>query len=260
MSSNTQDGYLVNSLERGLEALLTFLNKPEMTFSEFSKASMLNKATAKRTLYTLEKNEFIKYNELNNSYSLGIRLFELGNIALQHFQLIKIAQPIMEKISKEVWETIILAQRVGNEQVYLYKLECEGTVHLQTLVGKRRTLYYGLGKTILAYMKPEEQLLSVPEIMPRHTIDTITERKPYLDALETIRLNGYGVDEEEYIEKVIGIGTPIFQNNNEVCGLIGVTGPNVRMTCEKRETVIKYLSKASDMISYHLKSGLEELV
>ena len=260
MTDKLQEGYLVNSLERGLEALLTFLGKPEMTFSEFARASMLNKATAKRTLYTLEKHEFIKFNEHRNTYSLGIRLFELGNAAFQNFQLLKIAQPFMEKISKELWETIILAQRVGHEQVYLYKIECEGTVHLQTLVGKRRPLYYGLGKTILAFMSPEEQAQIVPESIPSYTIGTVTDRNTFLQSLQEVRERGYGVDEEEYIEKVIGIGAPIFENKDVVCGLIGVTAPNVRMTCEKREIIVKYLVKASNSISYNLRNGLEQLV
>ena len=260
MSDITQEGYLINSLERGLSSLLTFLYQPEMTFSEFAKASDLNKATAKRVLYTLEKQEFVKYDPDKNVYSLGIRCFELGNITMQNFQLLKIAQPFMEKICKEVWETLILAQRVGNEQVYLYKIECEGTVHLETLVGRRRPLYYGLGKTILAYMDAEEQLSCVPKIIPSFTIETITDRDSFLGSLQDIRERGYGVDEEEYIDKVIGIAAPIFQKNNEVCGLIGVTAPNVRMTCEKREIVIKYLSKASKSISHNLRSGLEALV
>ena len=260
MSDKTQDGYLINSLERGLMALLTFLNEPEMTFSEFVKVANLNKATAKRVLYTLEKQEFIKYDPNKNTYSLGVRCFELGNVTVQNFQLLKIAQPFMEKISKEVWETIILAQRVGNEQVYLYKIEGEGTVHLETLVGKRRPLYYGLGKTILAYMKLEEQLSCVPETIPSFTIETITERDSFLNSLSEIRERGFGVDEEEFIEKVIGIAAPVFQKNNEVCGLIGVTAPNFRMTCEKRDIVVKYLIKASKTISYNLRNGLEALV
>ena len=237
MNDTSQDGYLINSLERGLTALLSFLNEPEMTFSEFAKNSDLNKATAKRVLYTLEKQEFVKYDSDKNVYSLGIRCFELGNITMQNFHLLKIAQPFMEKICKEVWETIILAQRVGNEQVYLYKIECEGTVHLETLVGKRRPLYYGLGKTILAYMKPEEQFSCVPEVIPSYTIETITERDKFLGSLQHIRDRGYGVDEEEYIDKVIGMAAPIFQKNSEVCGLIGVTAPNVRMTCEKEKSL-----------------------
>jgi DNA-binding IclR family transcriptional regulator len=256
----TQDSYLVNSLERGLEALLVFLGDSEMSFTEFVQASGLNKATAKRILYTLEKHEFVYYNEEKNIYKLGIKLFELGTSVLQQFQLLKIAQPFLEKISKGLCETVLLAQRVDHEQIYLYKIELEGSVHLPTLVGKRRPLYYGLGKNILAFLSDEDRSMCLPETMPGFTIATKTNRDVFLEDLEKIRMNGFGVDNEEYIENVVGIGVPIFKNKNTVCGLLGVTLPSNRHTCEKQNTVVNYLMKSGETISYKLRNGLEELV
>jgi IclR family KDG regulon transcriptional repressor len=260
MVTKTQDSYLVNSLERGLEALLLFQTNYEMSFSEFVLASGLNKATAKRILYTLESQEFVKYDEVKHKYVPGIKLFELGTLVLQHFQLLNIARPFMEKISQHICETVLLSQQLGHEQLYLSKIELEGSVRLPTLIGKRRPLYYGLGKAILAFLNDKDRAQYVPETLPCYTIATKINKDDFLSDLNTARDHGYAVDEEEYIENVIGIGAPIFKNGSTVCAVLGVTTPANRMTCEKRDLVVNYVTRYSETISNNLVHGLGELV
>jgi DNA-binding IclR family transcriptional regulator len=89
--------------------------------------------------------------------------------------------------------------------IYLAKTEGIGTVRLKTLVGRRRPLYYGLGKTILALMCDQDCENYLPDPIPSFTLNTITERSQFLQKLKMIREHGYAVDDEEYIERVVGI-------------------------------------------------------
>jgi len=252
MASRGDENYLVGGLERGLEALLAFIHQPEMSFSAFVKATGLNKATAKRILYTLEKNEFIRFSLATNTYSLGIKVFELGTVAAENNPLLKVARPYMESLCNQVNETVLMAKKVGCEQIYVHKIEGEGTVRLQTFIGHRRPLYYGLGKTILAFLPEDEQMRILPETIPYYRIKTLPFREQFLEELQQIRQRGYAVDNEEYIEGVIGIGFPLFRNEKEVIGLVGLVTPTKRMTCEKQELVVRLLGKASQVISRKL--------
>jgi len=220
MSTQANEIYNINSLERGLEALSGFLVQPEMSFSAFARACGLNKTSAKRILFTLEKVGFVKYNEDRNTYSLGVRIFELGAVVREHVALLKIARPYLESVYAEVKETTFVSQKVGYEQIYLEKIETQGTVHLPTFVGNRRPLYYGLGKVMLAFACDEEQLSCLPEVLPFYSLKTISERKSFLEELTKIREKGYAVDEEEYIEGVVGIGVPVFDSPNNVILLV----------------------------------------
>lgn len=252
MDSEHSTSYLVNSLDRGLAALLRFIDQPEMSFSEFMKGCDLNKATAKRTLFTLEHNQLIKYNPNRKTYELDLRAFELGTVAGENLDLLRVARPYMESICNQINETVILAQLAGEEQIYLHKIEGIGTVHLKTLIGYRRPLHYGLGKTILAYLDEDITHEHLPSELPTYSMKTITDREKYLEDIENIRQLGYGVDNEEFIDGVTGIGFPIFVNETEIYGLVGVVVPTPRMSCEKKELVIALLARASKAISMKL--------
>ncbi len=256
METKVQDSYLILSLHRGLEALLTFIPQNEMTFSAFMKTARMNKATAKRTLFTLQKSGFVQYDKVKGTYTLGIKVFELGAAVRENSLYLKVAKPYMESIYKEVTETIILVKKVDNEQLYIDKIEGEGTVHLSSRIGQRRPLHYGLGRTILAYSTQDEQIAYLPEMIPSYSIKTISERQQFLNELSTIRNQGYAIDDQEYIEDIVGIGVPIFIDDNQILGLIGVVGPTPRMTCQKKEQVIKYLLKAGKVISSKMRNSL----
>ncbi len=252
MTSTDSSKYLINSLDRGLTVLLKFIDQPEMSFSEFTQRCMLNKATAKRMLYTLEHNHFIKYNPAQKTYELDVRAFELGTVAGENLALLKVARQYMESICNQINETVILAQLEEEQQIYLHKIEGIGTVHLGTLVGYRRPLHYGLGKTILAYLEEDILQNQLPSVIPSYSMKTITDRASFLDDIASIREQGYAIDNEEFIDGVTGVGFPIFVNGSQIFGLVGVVAPTSRMSCEKKELVIKLLSRASKAISMKL--------
>lgn len=246
------NSYLINSLDRGLAALLHFIQRPEMTFTEFMRANEFNKAAAKRTLYTLETNGFVRYNPHRKTYYLAIRMFELGTVAGENLALLKVARPYMESICQELDETVLLAQKVDNEQVYLHKKEGVGTVHLGTLIGHRRPLVYGLGKTILAYMCEEDLQECLPEVIPAYSMKTLSDRQSFLSDVAEVRQRGYAIDREEYIEGVTGIGFPIFLKKVNIFGVIGVVAPTPRLNTEKMNTTIQLLTKVSATVSRKL--------
>lgn len=250
--SQLPSNYLIGSLDRGLAALIHFIQHPEMTFTEFMKACDLNKAAAKRTLYTLEANGFVRYNPHRKTYYLGIRMFELGTVAGENLALLKVARPYMESICREVNETVLVSQKVDNQQVYLHKIEGVGTVHLATLIGHRRPLHYGLGKTILAYMCDGDIEDCLPEIIPAYSTHTIADRASFLSDIAEVRQRGYGIDREEYVEGVTGIGFPIFLKKVNIFGLIGVVAPTPRLTGEKTDAILRLLAKAGATISRKL--------
>lgn len=250
--STDLSSYLVSSLDRGLAALNQFVHKPEMTFSEFMKACELNKAAAKRTLYTLEHNGMLKYNPHRKTYYLGIRVFELGTVAGENLALLKVARPYMESVCSEIKETVLVAQKVDDQQVYLHKIEDVGTVHLATLIGHRRPLYYGLGKTLLAYMCDDDIADCLPQIIPAYSTKTLVERELFLNDIAEVRKRGYAIDHEEYIQGVTGVGFPIFLRKVNIFGLIGVVAPTGRLTGKKLEAVVKLLTKVSATISLKL--------
>ncbi|MGB9859471.1 MAG: IclR family transcriptional regulator [Moorellaceae bacterium] len=251
-----EEDYTINSLVKGIQVLFSFIDKNvnELTLTEICYILGCSKATAKRLLYTLEKCGLIERLNGGRKYVLGIRTFELGCRAMQSIPLIRCAREQMEWLARTVNETITLVQRQGDQQLYLDKVESVGTVAIRTKVGMRRPLYYGLGKVILAYLPEESWYRILPEEMPRYTVYTITRREDFIEELRLIRENGYGVEREEFIEGVVGVGVPLF-NRNEVVGLMGCVIPSHRSGREQEERIVGLLKKVAQVVREKLEGG-----
>src|SRR5208283_1220054 len=73
--------YSVKVLEKVIK-ILNLYTYTEGSFSldQIARKAGLSKTTAFRILKTLEKHEIFKYDEVEETYSLGLKLMELGGI------------------------------------------------------------------------------------------------------------------------------------------------------------------------------------
>src|SRR4030042_5826402 len=71
--------YSIRVIERTINLLECFLYQPnEYTMADVAKLTNLPITTVFRIIQTLQKHNFLAYDALSNRYSLGIKLFELG--------------------------------------------------------------------------------------------------------------------------------------------------------------------------------------
>lgn len=241
--------YRIGSLHRGIQALLAFIDHPEMTFSEFKEQLNLSNATAKRVLYTLHENRLIRLDEKENRYYLGIKAFELGVAAAKTHTLLQISIKYMETVANEVGETVILSKYDEGDQLYLHKTEPLGGLKVLTPDGRRQPLHYGLGRTILAFLEEHLWEQYVPHEIPSYSMRTVVNRDEFIEDLRRIRRKGYAVERGEYREGVVGVAVPLFTQASEVWGLLGVALPNSRFNEDKEKLLVTLLTKASKAIT-----------
>ncbi len=79
---NTSDKYILSSLDNALTVLNLFVANEELSPSEISKLTEINRSTVFRFLVTLENRGYLTREE-NGKYRLGIKLFTLGQLSLQ---------------------------------------------------------------------------------------------------------------------------------------------------------------------------------
>jgi len=68
--------------------------------------------------------------------------------------------------------------------------------------------------------------------LPQVTENTITDRQELFDELDTVREQGFAIDNEERVDGVWCIGAPIKSEGN-VLGAVSVSGPTNRMKSER---------------------------
>src|SRR5699024_2974389 len=91
----------IKSLDKGLKVIQAFSRENStMTISEVSNKTNLTRPTVRRILLTLQELRFVDSN--NDEFFLTARILNLGYAFLSSQDLIKIAEPFMQKFVKRV--------------------------------------------------------------------------------------------------------------------------------------------------------------
>lgn len=103
------------SLEKAHRLLLAFTpDSPELGVMDLARRVGLNKSTVSRFVATLTQVGLLERVEGTKKIRLGLRVFELGMIAVEQHPLVQRAGPILERLSGQVRETVTLFAPVGD--------------------------------------------------------------------------------------------------------------------------------------------------
>ena len=214
----------------------------------------LPKSSVHDILSTLHIEGLVEKDRERNHYNLGLKLFELGNMARANLELRRIATPFLRSLNEDLHETVHLTILDGWEVLYVECFESIKQLRTYSVIGVRAPLHCtAVGKAILAFFT-EKQVSEMIKAMglPRFTENTITDRRALDQQLADIRRRGYAVDNAEHEEGVRCIGAPIHNHEAQVVASISVSGPSQRMTPERDAEVGKLLVGKTQEISRRL--------
>lgn len=243
----------VQSVQRAgllLEALAD--KEPELGIAELSRKTGLNQSTIHRLLRTLYNLNFIDQNSNSHKYRLGLKLFELGSSVVNKIDIVQLAIPYMEDLSKKYNEAINLAKLDKDEIVYIHKIESSTTLKLDLKLGSRHPAYCtGLGKVLLAYLEENELNFYLEKVeLKKFTSNTITHQGKLKQELILIKQQGYAFDNEEYVQGVCCIAAPVRDYTNKVCAALSIAIPSVRLKNNKTSFVIRDVINTANGIYY----------
>jgi len=213
----------VEALARGLEVIRSFDRiHVKQTISQISERTLLARPTVLRLLLTLEELGYVRNQD--NLYSLTPKVVDLGMAYVSALGLYGAAKPHMENLSKEVDQTISLAELDGSDIVYTGRVEVPKIVSVGITVGARLpSASTALGRVLLAAV-PDSELhvvLSTPSLsmhMPR-TRFTAEQIRP---RLQTVREQGWAESDEDLQYGVQAIAAPIRGEDGQVFAAIGL--------------------------------------
>ncbi len=249
------------TLGRALEVLTAFSSsRPRLTLAELAVITGQNKATLLRHLDVFLQTRLVERH--GDAYSLGLGSFALGASYLAQNDLYAVSRAPMEELAEELGETISLAVRDGAEVVYIEVVHGQAEIGVQSRVGVRQPAHCSaLGKVLLAWATPDERQAAVyAHPLVRMTPTTITAPRELEVHLAEVRRNGFAVDNEERIEGVRCVATPIIDRTNRVTAALSVSGASFRMHDEKFERSRKACMAATRRMSLRLGADLDRLV
>jgi len=219
----------VRAVERALDILLCFVERPEWAMTEIADKVGLHKSTVHRMLATLEDRGFVARNPATDRYRLGIRVWELTAHLSSSDDPSALLLPEMELLRDLLGETVSLYVRDGKERIRIQAVQSNQAVRRVANVGARLPLYVGASsKVLLAFGDDATRRL----VMEDADWPASMNRKQYLAKLEEIRTAGYATSIEEREPGAAAVSAPIFNRSGKLAAALSVSGPSGRLTAD----------------------------
>jgi IclR family acetate operon transcriptional repressor len=248
--------YTVKSLIKALNILeaLAEGEKPTYTLTELSRRLRLHVSTVHRLVVNLARQGFVEQDPATGGYELGFRVLRMGLRVLDRLDFRRIALPLLRELNEKTQETVHLVILQGELGISIEKLLSPQPVGLDARLGGMMPLHCtGVGKALLAFQDDDllERISKSPGLL-RHTAQTITSLPQLRKELERIRERGYSVDNEEAVDGLRCVATPIFDHAGRVVAAFSVAGPATRVTPERTPEIALLVCETGRKISYRL--------
>jgi IclR family transcriptional regulator, acetate operon repressor len=202
----------------------------ELSLAELCRRTGLAKATAHRLLAELAEWDVVE--RTPGGLRLGMRLFELGQLAPRQRGLAEAAAPFLADLFEATRETVHLAildvpsvAGTAPEVVYLQKLESTSAPRVPSRVGGRMPAYCtGVGKALLAFSpRPVvEQVLAAGLV--RRTPRTVVAPGLLDRELAEVRARGVAEEHEESTVGIACVAAPVLDTAGHAFAAISITG------------------------------------
>lgn len=224
-----------------------------LSLGQIATVAGLPRPTAHRMLSALREIGFVEQDGRNGSYSLGIRLFELGSLALANLDLLREAKPYMDRLSRLSGESAHLGVFNGYEVIVVEREEPVERPTRGMLPSESSPAYCtGVGKALLAFQPPEVIERVIASGLKAFTTNTITSPERLRAELQSVRERGYATDDSEHQLWTGCVAAPIRNASGHVFASISVTGSADRMTSERIGQLAPVVVQTADSIARQL--------
>lgn len=198
-----------------------------LTLAQIVRRTGLPRSSAHRMLERLVQLRWLRRN--GRDYELGMRLVELGSLAVHQDRLVRAAGPLLGELHRATGLVVHLAVLDGPDVVYLEKI---GDQRIPTRVGGRQPAHCtAVGKAILA----DEHRADALDFEVRKTKYSLASSGQLDAELTKVRAHGVAFDREESLLGFGCVAAPI-GNPGEAVAAVSVCGPMNRLAFGQRLT------------------------
>ena len=225
-------------------------DKPELFLSEIASLTGFSKTTTHSLLKTLVTVKYLV--RKGNTYSLGVKLFELGNLFAYQLDLRQLGLPYLVELAKLTEDTAHMCVLDDNTALCIATVEGRHAVQVFALItGGRLPLHAGAAPTVLLAGMDESEIKRVAETkgFERYTSNTIQTMEQLIAKVEAIRSEGHSVSWEDITPNVGAVGAPVFDHSGRVVAAISVASILPRLSSERLPFLIEQIKKAAELLT-----------
>ena len=246
-----QEGKIIQSVAKAMR-LLDILDAAEqpLSLADLSMKTGWPKSTVHGLLATMREYSVVAQDDDGN-YMLGIRLFEYGCSLSKSWNIVDIAKPYIQHISRTTGEAVFLSILDRGEVITLDRADNRSGLWISAEMGCRLPIHCtSQGKLFLSFMSDDdrEEILSRKE-WKEYTSHTIMTRKELDIELENIRKRGYATEFGEYKIGLRSVAAPIFDSESNVRYAIGLIAMDRNLATGQFEKNIQIVLETAQKIS-----------
>ncbi|MFZ9723460.1 MAG: IclR family transcriptional regulator [Burkholderiaceae bacterium] len=252
MQSTQPEDNANRSLTRAIRLLDSLLSKGKpATLNELTLALELPKPTVYRLLSALTDLNLLERDPVSRRYGIGHSLLEMGQRITQQAWPSTQRRALMQDLVNDLGETCNFVVRVGNEVIWLERIETNDPVRLHMDRGTHAPLYCtASGKLFLSYLSESE----IEQILQQNPIESYTKKtlrskaSLYAD-LSRIRQTRISFDRGEFLSDSFAVAVPIEGKDGFIVAALSAHGPAYRFSEERVRRFIPKLKACARRLS-----------
>lgn len=198
-----------------------------ISLSELSRRAQLHKTTALRIARTLALNNYLVQRPEDGAWRLGPAAGWLGARYQASYDVNNAIEPVLRELTLKTKESASFFVREGNIRTCLVRVEGPQAIRHHIRIGEALPLDKGSpGKVLLAFSgEPGE-------------------------VYEEIRRKGSYISIGERDSQIASVAAPVFGTNWRLLGALSVSGPAVRLTRAKLDSIAQLVTSHASQLSY----------
>lgn len=214
----------VSMIERVSSILGAFTaERPILTGGEVARLTGLSRATAARILRELTEHDFVE--RVHDGYCIGVRCFELGQLAQHPNDVRRLARATMVDLRRATGLTVQLVILDDTEVVYIEILRgTNSDLAIPSRVGGRLPCYATAGgKALLAFSSPELQEAVLAGPLVSYGPRTITDPDQLRREIQRVQRDGIAYERDESQVGLACAASPVLRSDGTPLAAISIT-------------------------------------
>lgn len=200
-----------------------------------------------RILSTLHFQGMLSRSGDGASYTAGPALIELAVAVVRRIDLRARARPHLERLARELGETVHLMTLHGADAVFLDSVESEKVLRVGARVGQSLPAHASAGGKVLLADLPLNAVhrLFGEESIPTLTGSTLATRTALDGELEAVRNQGYATNVGETERDVIALAVAVRGESGRTLAALSLSAPRSRFDPTLQDAVVSRLRGAA---------------
>lgn len=227
------------------------------TLSELARTSGYPTSTCYRLLKSLSRDHFVEFDTRTKHYSLGLRLYQLGQRVSHAHGFSGVALPVMRRLAEISREAVLMSVLDGDKQLYIHYVQGPQQVSVRGEPGKHGPVHCtSMGKVLVAFAPGEvrEELVESVELRPMGP-RTITDREEFRAEIARVHAGRHALADEEHEAGIRALGAPILGTDGVARAALSVAAPAYRMPTADLLKLRTALTQAAQELAVLLPSG-----